>query len=66
MLPDDLYLFFEQHTKEEPIQGTEKIVKGYRVKIEYNDISDAEKKQKRDAIGGVIAQSLRRLKEEKP
>ncbi len=65
MLPDDLYLFFEQHTKEESVRSTEKIVKGYRVKIEYNDISDAEKKQKREAIGGVIAQSLRRLKEEK-
>ncbi len=65
MLPDELYLFFEQHTKEEPIRSTEKIVKGYRVKIEYNDISDAEKKQKREAIGGVIAQSLRRLKEKK-
>ena len=63
--PDDLYLFFEQHTKEEPIRSTEKIVKGYRVKIEYNDIPDNQKKQKREVIGGVIAQSLQRLKEEK-
>ena len=65
MQPDDLYLFFEQHTKEEPIRSTEKIVKGYRVKIEYNDIPDNQKKQKREVIGGVIAQSLQRLKEEK-
>ena len=65
ILPDDLYLFFEQHTKEEPKQSTEKIVKGYRVKIEYNEISDAEKKQKREAIGGVIANSLKRLRIEK-
>jgi len=64
MQPDELSLFFEQQTKE-PIQSTEKIVKGYRVKIEYNDISDTEKRQKREAIGGVIAQSLRRLKKEK-
>jgi DNA helicase HerA-like ATPase len=62
MLPDELYLFFEQQIKERPRQGTEKIVKGYRVKIEYNDISDAEKKQKHNTIGEVIAQSLRRLK----
>jgi hypothetical protein len=65
MLPDNLYLFFEQNIKEEPIRSTEKIVKGYRVKIEYNDLSDAEKKQKREAIGGVIAQSLLRMKDEK-
>jgi hypothetical protein len=64
MLPDDLYLFFEQHLKEEPRQSAEKIVKGYRVKIEYNDLSDAEKKQKREAVGGVIANSLKRLKKE--
>jgi hypothetical protein len=62
MLPDDRYLFFGQYTKEEPVRSTKKIIKGYQVKIEYNDLSDAEKKQKREAIGGVIAQSLRRLK----
>jgi hypothetical protein len=65
MQPDDLYFFFEQQTKEEPIQSTKKIVKGYQVKIKYNDISETEKKQKREAIGGVIAQSLRRMKGEK-
>ncbi|MHB8581255.1 MAG: type IV secretory system conjugative DNA transfer family protein [Ignavibacteriaceae bacterium] len=65
MQPEELSLFFEHMTKEEARQSTEKIVKGYRVKIEYNDISDAEKKQKREAIGGVIAQSLRRMKDEK-
>jgi hypothetical protein len=57
-------LNFEQHLKEESRQSTEKIVKGYRVKIEYNNLSDAEKKQKREAIGGVIANSLKRLKTE--
>jgi hypothetical protein len=65
MQPDELYLFFEQHTKEAPMQSTDKIIKGYRVKIEYNNLSDAEKKQKREAIGGVIAQSLRRMKDQK-
>jgi len=65
MQPDDLFLFFEQQIKEEPRQNTEKIVKGYRVKIEYNDLTETEKKQKREAIGGVIAQSLRRMKKEK-
>ena len=62
MQPDELYLFFEQHIKEESRQSTEKIVKGYRVKLEYNDISDAEKKQKHETIGAVIANSLKRLK----
>jgi DNA helicase HerA-like ATPase len=62
MLPDELYLFFEQQIQEESRQSTEKIVKGYRVKIEYNDLSDAEKERKREVVGGVIARSLSRLK----
>jgi hypothetical protein len=62
MLPDDLYIFFEQQIKEKPKQSSEKIVRGYRVKIEYNDLSDAEKKQKRETIGGIIAQSIRGMK----
>jgi hypothetical protein len=64
ILPDDLFLFFEQETLRDMVQEPEKLVKGYRVKIEYNDISEAEKIQKRKAIGGVILQSLRKLKQE--
>lgn len=63
--PDELTLFFDQEKKEETLQKEGNVVKGYRVKIEYNDISDAKKKQKREAIGGVIVQSLRRLREDK-
>ncbi len=62
--PDDIFLFFEREHPTIEKSGNEKIVKGYRVKIEYNKISDNEKKQKRDAIGGIIAQSLYRLKGE--
>jgi DNA helicase HerA-like ATPase len=62
MLPDELYLFFEKQIQEEPRQSSEKIIKGYRVKIEYNDLSDAEKERKREVVGGVIARSLSRLK----
>ncbi|MHB8871974.1 MAG: TraM recognition domain-containing protein, partial [Candidatus Doudnabacteria bacterium] len=62
--PDELFLFFERENPKGTEHNTETIVKGYRVKIEYNKISDTEKKQKREAIGGVIAQSLKRLKSE--
>ena len=63
--PDDLFLFFERETPKDEKPSTEKIVKGYRVKVEYNNLSDDQKKQKREAIGGVIAQSLRRIKDDK-
>ncbi len=63
--PDDLFLFFERETPKDEKPSTEKIVKGYRVKVEYNNLSDDQKKQKREAIGGVIAQSLRRMKDDK-
>ncbi len=60
--PDELFLFFEREIPKNATQNTEKLVKGYRVKIEYNNLSDTEKKQKREAIGGVIARSLQRIK----
>jgi DNA helicase HerA-like ATPase len=58
--PDELFFYLDTKTSIET--GNEIKVKGYRVKIEYNNLSDAEKKQKHEAIGGVIARSINRLK----
>jgi hypothetical protein len=65
LISNGIILFFENETAQEIKQSSEKIVKGYRVKIEYNNISDITQKQKREAISGVIAQSLHILKRKK-
>ncbi|MBI3786925.1 MAG: hypothetical protein HY276_01605 [Ignavibacteriales bacterium] len=35
----------------------------YRVKVQYQDVSDAGKKQKREAVAQVIVQAMRRMKQ---
>ena len=38
-------------------------VKGYRVKVEHQPVADGEKEIRREAVGQVILQALRRFKE---
>jgi hypothetical protein len=49
----------EQAAKE---VNREERVKGYRVKVQYQAVTDADKKRKREAVAQVIGQALRRLK----
>lgn len=42
--------------------GSEKTVRGYRVKVSYRAVTDDQKKAKKDAISQVVTQALRRLK----
>lgn len=59
-LPEDLLFYLEEEAARE---GTkEERVKGYRVKVQYQPVRDMEKKTKREAVGQVIVQALRRLK----
>jgi len=58
--PKDLVPFFDEQAAKEA--SREVRVKGYRVKVEYQAVSEAEKQKKREAVGEVVAQSLRRLK----
>ena len=58
--PQDLILFLDEQVAQEA--NREVRVKGYRVKVQYQPVSEAEKQKKREAVGQVVAQSLRRLK----
>lgn len=40
----------------------EERVKGYKVKVKFQPVAEAEKKTKREAVAQVILQALRRLK----
>ncbi len=64
-LPDEIILFFENETTNEIKLQSENIVKGYRVKVEYKSISEAQKKEKQEVVSGVVVNALRRLKGEK-
>jgi len=43
----------------------EERVKGYKVKVEFQPVAEAEKRTKREAVAQVIFQALRRLKKGK-
>lgn len=45
-------------------QSTEKRIKGYRVKVNYESITDLEMKNKREAIAKVVVDSMRKLKKD--
>jgi len=61
--PEALFFYLEEKVETEASgKVKETRVKGYRVKVQYQAISDAEKKKKREAVGHVIVQALRRLK----
>ncbi len=58
--PQDLVLFLDERVAQEA--SREERVKGYRVKVQYHAVSEAEKQKKREVMGQVVAQSLKRLK----
>ncbi len=60
--PEEMILFFEAEAA--PQNGTENVVKGYRVKVNYAPVSETEKKVKREAITQVMMQTMRRMKTE--
>ena len=58
-----LYLFDEEAAGRE---GKEERVKGYKVKVRYQPVQEADKKTKRQAITQVFLKSFRRDTKEKP
>ena len=58
-LPEEFIGYLEQ--QEATAAGTEKIVKGYKVKVKYKAVDDEEQKARRQAIAKVIVQSMKRL-----
>jgi len=61
--PDDLFFYLEKEAA--LLSGKEERVKGYRVKVQYQPVVETEKNTRREAVGQVILQALRRMKEEK-
>jgi hypothetical protein len=59
--PEELLPFFEERAAKEIIH--EERVKGYRVKVQYQAVSETDRKKKDDAVKKVIVQALRRMKE---
>ena len=59
--PDELFFYLEQEAAREA--SKEERVKGYRVKVEYQPVTEGEKQVRREAIGQVVVQALRRLKD---
>jgi hypothetical protein len=60
--PEELVLYLDKQIIQETRQ--EKRVKGYRVKVQYEDITDAENKQKQGTLAQIVGQSLKRKKSE--
>lgn len=58
--PEDLFLFFEEEAAKESTK--EERVKGYKVKVNYQPVSKADKERKREAVGEVMLKALKRLK----
>ncbi len=59
--PEQLFSYLQNQVIDKK-EIKEKIVKGYRVKVEYNDISEDEKFQKEKVVAGVLLKAMRRLK----
>ncbi len=58
--PEELFFYLERKAAGEA--SKEERVKGYKVKVQFQPVAEAEKKTKREAVAQVIVQALRRLK----
>lgn len=58
--PEEIYFFLEQEAASSI--NKEERVKGYKVKVKYQPVQAEEKKNKREAVGQVLLQALKRLK----
>ena len=59
--PDGLLALLEELTAAQA--GGEKTIKGYRVSTSYKTLSEAEKRNRKEGIGGAVARAMRRSKE---
>lgn len=58
--PEKLFDFLDQHTVQPA--ATETKIKGYRVKVEYDALTQEEQKRKRESIAKIVLASLRKMK----
>jgi hypothetical protein len=59
--PDELFLFLDKREANRP-NKKEELIKGYRVKVQYQVVSETDRKKKNDAVKKVIIHSLQRIK----
>ncbi|MDP3012154.1 MAG: hypothetical protein Q8N27_05495, partial [Candidatus Hydromicrobium sp.] len=57
--PEELFSYLEEEAAF--VESKEERVKGYKVKVRYQPVGETEKRTKREAVGQVILQALRRL-----
>lgn len=57
--PEELFSYLEEEAAFG--ESKEERVKGYKVKVRYQPVGETEKRTKREAVGQVILQALRRL-----
>jgi len=60
LTPEDLFAFVD--SLEAPAAGREENVRGYKVKVQYRAVGDAEEKARKAAISDVILGALKKLK----
>jgi hypothetical protein len=60
--PEELFSHLAEETPEEA-EGEQR-VKGYKVRVRYQPVKEAEGQAKREAIAKVVLEALRRLREE--
>jgi hypothetical protein len=58
-LPEEFIGYLEQ--EEAAAVGSERTIKGYKVKVKYKALDDEERKSRRQAIAKVILQSMKRM-----
>ncbi|MFQ5965232.1 MAG: type IV secretory system conjugative DNA transfer family protein [Candidatus Scalinduaceae bacterium] len=59
--PEELFFYLEKEAAASA--GKEERVKGYKVKVNYQPVSEVEKKLKREALAKVIIKGIRRQKD---
>ncbi len=58
--PEELFFYFEQEAADGA--GKEERIKGYKVRVNYQPVTEEEKKIKREALAKVVLKGIRRQK----
>lgn len=58
--PEQLFQYLD--SEEDRSKPTEKTIKGYRVKVDYKDISQEERQQKNASVSRIVREALQKKK----
>ena len=62
-LPDDLFALLERLDAE--AGASEQTVRGLKVKVKYKAVGEKEKSARRQALSGIVARGLKRIRKDK-